>query len=235
MAYAAGAIDSDGCISIKRSTYGMRVIGDRTSASYYGTMTLSHVTPQVPEMLRAMFGGGFWKQRPQTENSRPLHKWNATCANASRAAHAILPHLRIKFRQAEAIIELAELQKTPGICRISYWFEKENPDWRDGNLIDVIEVSRRLGYKDRSIAYQAISNGTILALKTGSGGSRRVLVPEELVDLLAAAKTPGGKYLTARQFIDAQHAIYERVRTLNKVGVNGTSVNHRTGHHAPAA
>ena len=56
-AYIAGALDSDGYFTIRKSTYGMRVTKDCVNPVYSASVGIRQVTPQVPELMKEMFGG----------------------------------------------------------------------------------------------------------------------------------------------------------------------------------
>jgi len=78
-AYLAGAIDSDGSIGIKRSTYHQRVRGDARNAVFIERVMLKQVTPQIPELLHQTFGGHLKLQKPACgKNGRPLYAWQFT-------------------------------------------------------------------------------------------------------------------------------------------------------------
>ena len=57
LAYLAGAMDSDGCISVKRSTYAMRVRGDAGTPVFSERVIFKQVTPEIPTLLKELFGG----------------------------------------------------------------------------------------------------------------------------------------------------------------------------------
>jgi hypothetical protein len=78
LAYLAGAIDSDGTIGVKRSTYAMRVRGDATQPVFSERVALRQVTPIIPELLRDLFGGSLYMTKPYAERGKPLYSWAAT-------------------------------------------------------------------------------------------------------------------------------------------------------------
>lgn len=83
---------------------------------------------------------------------------------------------------------------------------------------------------DTDIAYAA--NGTLIAISRKRTGRKAIpRIPANLVDQLVTLKGIGKRFISAPQFIAATHTIYERVRALNKLGINGTCVNDRTGCH----
>ena len=66
LAYLAGAIDSDGTVGVKRSTYAQRVRGDAGQAVFSERIALRQVTPEIVNRLRETFGGSvYMKTSPQ--------------------------------------------------------------------------------------------------------------------------------------------------------------------------
>jgi hypothetical protein len=239
LAYLAGAIDSDGCISIKKSTYHMRVRGDATNAVYSERLMLKQVTPQIPELLHDSFGGMLSLDAPSCKrNGRPLWNWQTTDKKAASACAALLPFLRVKKRQAELALELRRSKSMP-FSRFSYWFELENPKWRDMPMLTAGEAARAMGYKDWNNINQAIRNGSLLCLPWREFGKSKPRFPEPMIRLYAehAARSPGRRIGRVRpaQLIQWRENLWQQVRELNKIGVYGTPTYHRTGVHAPAA
>ena len=118
-AYLAGAIDSDGCISVKRSTYAMRVRGDATAPIFSERIMLKHVTPEVPTLLRDTFGGSLRVDTPSTARGRNLYAWQATDLRAVECLKAILPHLRVKREQALNCLALRKLKERSKKARVA--------------------------------------------------------------------------------------------------------------------
>jgi hypothetical protein len=112
-AYLAGAMDSDGSIGLRRSTYAMRVGGDARVPVYSERIGLKQVTPQIPTLLRDAFGGSLMLQQPSVTKGRPLYYWEATNKIAAGALVTLLPYLRIKRAQAEVLLELRASKDLP--------------------------------------------------------------------------------------------------------------------------
>ena len=55
LAYLAGALDSDGHFSIKRTTYHMRVRGDANAPVFEEVIGLKQTCSSVPDLLKGMF------------------------------------------------------------------------------------------------------------------------------------------------------------------------------------
>jgi hypothetical protein len=99
LAYLAGVIDSDGCITIT-----CRKIGN--CLSYREMMTLTQVSQEAVDMLHNEFGGS--RSIKAINDQKPLYVWQATTATAAACAEALLPYLRIKKRQAELLLMLSD-------------------------------------------------------------------------------------------------------------------------------
>ncbi|MDP7703212.1 hypothetical protein [Mycobacterium sp. TY815] len=112
-AYLAGAIDSDGSIGIRRSTYAARVKGDARQATYSERICLKQVTPEIPRLLKETFGGSLMLQKPSATQGRPLYYWEATNKVASDALAVMLPYLRVKRAQAENALALRASKSRP--------------------------------------------------------------------------------------------------------------------------
>lgn len=110
LAYCAGVIDSDGWITILRSTYEMRHAHCRgVSPVYFGHVGVNQVTPEAVDILHGLFGGRRTMMR--RKGCRPLHSWTVTYVRAAVVVQAVLPYLRIKRVQAENVLLLQELKR----------------------------------------------------------------------------------------------------------------------------
>src|SRR5438046_2586807 len=125
--YLAGAMDSDGYFTIKRSTYRLRVRGDATQPVYSERIGLKQVTPHIVELLQNTFGGYVGRQRGVSVNSKPLWSWQATDRAAANACLLLLPYLTVKKRQCELLVELRK-SKQPQYLRFAFWFEHDHPE-----------------------------------------------------------------------------------------------------------
>lgn len=227
LSYLAGAMDADGCFSIKVSTYHMRKRLDAHNPVFSEILHLKQVTPQVPALLKETFGGHTRLCKGQTPNSKPLWSWSCTDAIAARAAKALLPFLHIKKRQAEIIIELRK-SKRPVYRRVSYWFQIDEPNWQSTEMLTSDEVMRLLGYTSVRQVHQAYRNGTLLGLP-GRANSGKPRFPKCLVKRLAA-KNPKTR---PNELIAWRTRLAGEIRELNKIGLHGTPVYYRTGPFTP--
>lgn len=230
LAYLAGAMDSDGYFTIKKSTYHKRVRGDAKNPTYSEKMGLHQVTPEVPHLLKETFGGMCYLAKGSNENSKPLWRYTSTDKVAAKACEMLLPYLRIKKAQVQLILELRE-SKQPKFEQLSYWFAQEHPNWQDMELIPTDEASAMMGYTNETSVLQAVHNGTLLATDARAFRSKAPRIPRLLVEEIVSN---GKARIKPPQLIAWRENLHEQIRELNKIGVNGTSVYFRTGHHKPA-
>ncbi len=237
LAYLAGAMDSDGCISIKKSTYHIRVRKDAGNAVYSERLSLKQVTPQIPELLAITFGGVVKLRGAQTENGKPLYTWVVTDKVAALAAERLLPYLLVKRPQAERVAELRK-SKNNVYRRFVYWFVLENPAWGKGEMLVASEVLKILGYSNRALLSQAVGNGSLLALRVPRGGHKEhARFPKDFITAYAAFAATSSDNRGRRrpvQLIAWRERLWQEVRELNKIGVHGTPVFHRTGPYTMA-
>ena len=205
IAYAAGVIDSDGYIGVKRSTYAMRH-GEGGQAVYSPRVMVKQVTPEAIDLLHEMFGGYRGAGKATATKGRPLHTWEVHSANALRACEALLPYLRIKRAQAENAIECGRLNA--GANRRGWDLPEVLPD---EPLVPLLEAARRAG-RSADVAYQSAHLGNIPVVRKG----RRVFVPESYIETWATrgSAAPRRADLTAEL-----EACFQRAKELNRVGV----------------
>ena len=119
VAYLAGAIDSDGTIGVKKSTYAMRITHDCAQPTYSERLALRQVTPEIPVLLHETFGGSLYVTKPSTTHGKELLSWSITDAKAATCLRAILPYLRVKKRQAENALELRGIKDHSKTARVA--------------------------------------------------------------------------------------------------------------------
>lgn len=108
LAYIAGVIDSDGCIGIRKSTYGIRRGEGHINTSYWGRISIGQMKPEAVNLCSTIFGGNV---RLEKRKGSDLFKWDIQHARAIRVIDAVLPFLRIKKDQALTVLELMKAKK----------------------------------------------------------------------------------------------------------------------------
>jgi hypothetical protein len=108
-AYLAGTVDADGFISVGRKTMRTPRKDGSIPIYYVVKIGLSETSPIIPDLLFATFGGWRGYYEPKNASHKPWHIWQATNRKAEAPLRALLPHLRLKQRQAELALEFSEL------------------------------------------------------------------------------------------------------------------------------
>lgn len=230
LAYLAGAIDSDGCIRIKKDTYAVRNHSS-VNPAYQEVIHLKQTTPQIPDLLKETFGGSIHLSKGGSANSKPLYAYLASCRIASDIAALLLPYLRVKARQAEILCELRKAKQTPH-NKLSYWYELEHPNWREEELLTPKEACAALNYRNAASLSQAVNNGSLLALPYR--GKTEPRYPKGLVEQYRSLYGPDGcRRLQAPQLVAWKEQLYQEIRELNKIGINGTSTYWKRSFHKP--
>jgi hypothetical protein len=111
LAYLAGIIDGEGCIRIKKSTYGVRVRKDMKNANYSEMIQLRMVDQEAIRLLQEIGGGNYYKEK--RSQGQPLYCYQATCIKAVHIIELLYPYLRIKKPQADLILDLRKSKQNP--------------------------------------------------------------------------------------------------------------------------
>lgn len=205
LAYAAGVIDSDGCIWVTRDTWRMRN-ADAATPTYQARVRVKQVEREAVDLLHDMHPGYFRQEPPTARRGRPLWSWSLSSAATGRFIGDVLPYLRIKRAQAENAIE---------VCRLSALGTRrfEVPDVTPGEpMVTMAEAARRLG-KDYGTVIQAVRKGSVPHVRTGP---RRIQIPESFLEIWSKRGSSPSRSAELLRLLDA---CYERSRELNRVGV----------------
>ena len=239
LSYLAGAMDSDGHFSLKRSTYAMRKRGDATQPTYSEALGLKQVTPEIPRLLRETFGGTLYLEKPSTKNGRPLWSWSITARAAAKVCSALLPFIVVKKRQVETLLELRASHEEK-YKSIAYWFVAENPKWKTLPMTTMRDAAAALGYTYGTSVYQALSIGVLVSLPWRRGQGERARIPMALVERISAVALKDGKHRTKNsghirppQLIAWRERLWNHIRLLNKIGTGEHPVTMRTGPFMP--
>jgi hypothetical protein len=108
LAYMAGVVDSDGCITVLK----MKPQGCMSAPRYVLTITIVNTSHDLMEWLIERFGG-FAKARKRAQVHHKLtYAWSYANSKAADVLRVIRPYLVIKGRQADVGIELIENWET---------------------------------------------------------------------------------------------------------------------------
>jgi hypothetical protein len=115
LAWAAGIVDGEGCISIRRAYVAKDRLGkSRTSKPQYALyLAVGNTDPRMPQKLCDMFGGSLVNKTRQ-QVRRPIFEWRVFASNAGRILAEIRPYLVIKGEQADIALAFAATLKRTG-------------------------------------------------------------------------------------------------------------------------
>ena len=119
LAYLAGAVDSDGTIGIKKSTYAMRH-NNGGGATYSERVALRQVTPEIPNLLHKTFHGALYMTKPSAKMGRQLYSWAVTDIRAVSCLSVLLPFLRVKSDQARNCLALRVVKNRSKKVRVAF-------------------------------------------------------------------------------------------------------------------
>lgn len=108
-AYAAGVIDSDGSIGIRRETHAMRA-GRATQPTFSERVTIRQLEPEAVDLVHTLFGGCRSVINGKTKRQK-LQSVQLVDRQACSLLAATLPYLRIKRHQAELCLEMRVLKE----------------------------------------------------------------------------------------------------------------------------
>ena len=153
LAYIAGIIDGEGCISVfesqweaKRNTYERE-----RDTRYRYKVIVKMVDPDAINLLMDVFGGSICMQQPKARARFPQFAWTVSEKRAAACLKLCLPYLRIKKHRAELLLQLSDLiSKCSRRGRGYHVPEQEKESRRE--LIQVIKNENQRTHLQRVIA-----------------------------------------------------------------------------------
>lgn len=107
-AYLAGIMDSDGSFRVETR----RVPEMRSGLHYRISIRRAQVAPSpAVKLLAKTFGGSLSIKKSKHPNLRHLDFWSLHDRSAVPAIESLLPHLRVKWREAVLLLELRRLKE----------------------------------------------------------------------------------------------------------------------------
>jgi hypothetical protein len=198
-------VDSDGYIgvSIKKAA--------QWQAGYQPRVQVKQVEPAAVDLAHETFGGMRFLQGPSLAKGRPLYSWSVHSAAVVPVLTALRPHLRIKGAQAENALEVAAINAATGLRRFAV------PEVVEGEpMLTIQQTADRLGMSYETVM-QAVHKRSIPVVRGPRAGRKpSVFIPESFVDVWRVrGKSPKRTAETTERL----HALYERAKELNRVGV----------------
>jgi len=206
LAYLAGVVDSDGCITIYKNTHYQRTHSESASPVYQPRLAIAQVEPEAVELSRDTFGGTIRHKLNNPGKSRQLLVWRADHNRFYEVVGQLLPYLRIKKAQAENALKLKAF-------RFSHSWTP--PPIVEGEpTANVTQWAKAAGF-DRSAVFGGCYTGAIPSVLRD--GVR--LVPLSFIPIYKARRATGGRPKRSPEELAEMEAIYLRGRELNRVGL----------------
>lgn len=206
LAYAAGVIDSDGCIAVRKTDYAGRRSGAGWQAVYQPRVTVKQVTPQAIDFLHNLFGGYRFEGKPTAARGRVLLGWDVHSAAAVTVCESLLPYLRIKREQALNAIEVGRINAA-GRRRTF-----DLPPVVEGEpMVTMAEAARRTG-KSYEVVIQSVRKGNVPHVRLGP---RKVLIPESYLPVWVGRGSQPSRRVDLTERLERH---YQRAKELNRVG-----------------
>jgi hypothetical protein len=204
LAYCAGVIDSDGCITIKSRKVQAKQQDAFAGRSYSASVFVRQVERGAVDLLLSLFGGTIRVHAPSTPGGRDLNHWEISHGKAVAAAKTLIPFLRIKHKQAVILQEFAVLMANHDARRHPYWFV-----WEDGEPCYSLREAAEVKNLNVFSLYQMVSNKTIPVRNEG----RRVFVAKRFWDAYKVGRK--GRSPLPPEYIAARLELCNRIRRLN--------------------
>lgn len=109
LAYIAGLIDGEGYIGVKKSQPYHRLTG-RVNPGYHARLQIRMVDEAAIKFIAETMGGWYYTEKPHATKGRPLFCYQSSEAAVERILRLVLPYLRVKRPNADAVLELRALQ-----------------------------------------------------------------------------------------------------------------------------
>lgn len=140
LAYVAGIIDGEGCVSLNINRR-----SDVTSGYVFVLkVSVAMTDKEVPEWLKATFGGSLSTHLPAKTGYRIYYAWMLEAKQAANFLGVILPYLRVKTAQATLALEFQKLKSSGGYRR-----QSPKPQEAYNAEIRVVEQMRQLNRRGK--------------------------------------------------------------------------------------
>ena len=116
LAYTAGIIDGEGCISISPCDYSRR--GQHLRKNYCMRIFVTTTDAVICPWLQQTFGGAIYAYEDKRYGKKAalgtVRRWSLSMKASAGFLNAILPYLKLKKERAELALQFCELLRGPG-------------------------------------------------------------------------------------------------------------------------
>lgn len=144
LAYIAGLVDGEGCIRIKKSTYGIRIRKDCQNPTYSEMIQIRMVNEPAIKFIQSRFGGNYYLEKRPYGN-KPLYCYQITCKLASNMIKQLLPYLKVKKEVAKIVLKLRKSKENKDSflrgCPTKQPMKKEIVDFRESLYLETKKLN----------------------------------------------------------------------------------------------
>jgi hypothetical protein len=146
LAYFAGVVDGEGCISIHR-TKARPIVG--LSTRYSVSVTVGNTSRELIARLVTAFDAGSVIYRYASRRKRACYLWSLSSGPARIVLEALMPYLIVKREQAVTVLEFIDgFESHKGARRGSF----------GGTRVSEVELARRAALYDRIRELNRVGN-----------------------------------------------------------------------------
>jgi len=129
--YLAGFVDGEGCMSAGKSERG-------NGTTYYCRLVISNTNKDILDYIRTKLGAGSISLYAEKKGWKPSYSYAVSQNEASEALRRIYPYLKIKWRQAEILLEIMD-----SMCYGSKGVPSDVISCRDILISELHELNKR--------------------------------------------------------------------------------------------
>jgi len=108
IAYIAGIIDGEGYVGIKKTkAYPSQ---GRKTPGYHARLQVRMTHEGAIRFLADTLGGSYYREKPHSDNGKPLFCYQASDKKARTILSTVLPYLKVKIASAETVLALRSWQ-----------------------------------------------------------------------------------------------------------------------------
>jgi len=145
LAYIAGIVDGEAYIGIKKTkAYKCQ---DRVTPGYHARIQVRMIDESAIQFVAKTFDGRYYKEKSNSINRRPLFCFQASDRKAEKILSSLYPYLKVKRKNAKAVLALRILQNDNQKYRTKVVGHRNFP-----NRYGVARIVPNLAYCDAYVA-----------------------------------------------------------------------------------
>lgn len=159
LAYLAGVLDSDGFITVARTTKKLRRGTAESTSTYYSARAgIAGTRRQPHDFAASLFGGSVHAHEPKNAAHRIQFNWSVSSRLAAVMLRAVRPYLLVKTEQADLVLQLQDLvERQYAEIRVTQGQGRRVPPEMVAERERIFQAVRDLN-QDRRAAYRVVAD-----------------------------------------------------------------------------